>query len=234
MEKEEVATVTLSTEVYHALLSGRTSKVRYQYICLTAPAFHTVTRKKSSVFTQRRHSEVFEWLQRLPSLPCTRCIPGAEPPAGCCHPHSGHIPTASIRALQCRFCPLTSIFLFVSTEDHSHQTHILPLCVQYHCFQVAYAPTNSFANSQAKERLSFTCLFNSTWKPCNNLGRAIPLSESHFVYFRFAQVHHQVIHSCHIPVPLTCTKSARLQKQTQYKSIWPWMPLWVCLVPLCY
>lgn len=60
MEKEEVATVTLSTEVYHALLSGRTSKVRYQYICLTAPAFHTVTRKKSSVFTQRRHSEVFE------------------------------------------------------------------------------------------------------------------------------------------------------------------------------
>lgn len=46
MEKEEVATVALSTEVYHALLSRRTSKVRCQYICLTAPAFHTVTRKK--------------------------------------------------------------------------------------------------------------------------------------------------------------------------------------------
>lgn len=56
-----------------------------------------------------------------------------------------------------------------------------------------------------------------------DLGRTIPLSEFSFQLFQICPSTSSGHSLIPIPAPFTCTKSTRLPKQTQYKSIWPWM-----------
>lgn len=66
-----------------------------------------------------------------------------------------------------------------------------------------------------------------------DLGRTIPLSESHFSYFRFAQVHHQVVHSYPYLHLLLALSLQGFQSRLSTNQSDCGCPLWVCLVSLC-
>lgn len=160
MEIKEIATVALSPEVYHF-------KSEMPILHLPHSTCFSHNDKKSRVCSPKGEIQKFLY-DCKGSLTCL----ALQAFLGQSHMHG------AAAHIQVRF----QLAPHLSNADLVLQ---LPsfFWVQYHCFQVAYAPTNSLVNSQAKDRPSFIRLFNHTWRPCNNVLVLCP-SPDHFSFFQ--------------------------------------------------